>query len=69
MRHCLDIMYIEKNVCDNIIKTLLNILGKTKDGVKSRLDLVEMDIHEQLALEQKGKNTYLPPICLSLIHI
>ena len=45
MRHCLD---VEKNVCDSIIGTLLNIPDKTKNIVKTRLDLVEMCIHEQL---------------------
>jgi len=44
-------MHIEKNVCDSIIKTLLSIPDKTKDGVKGRLDLVEMGIREQLAPE------------------
>jgi len=39
-------MHIEKNVCDNIIGTLLNIPDKTKDEVKSRLDFVEMSICE-----------------------
>ena len=48
-------MHTEKNVCESIIGTLLNIPSKTKDGVKSRLHLVEMDIYEQLAPEQKGK--------------
>jgi len=42
-------MHVEKNVCDNIIDTLLNITGKTKDGVKARKDLVKMDIRKQLA--------------------
>jgi len=59
-------MHIEKNVCDIIIGTLLNIPGKTKYTVKSRLDLVEMRIHEQLAPEKMGQNTYLPPICHTL---
>ncbi|XP_062013912.1 uncharacterized protein LOC133730309 [Rosa rugosa] len=44
VRHCLDVMHIEKNVCDSLIGTLLNIPGKTKDGLKTRLDLVEMGI-------------------------
>jgi len=44
-------MHIEKNVCDSIIGTLLNIPGKTKDGVKSRLDMVEIGIHELLEPE------------------
>ena len=32
LRHNLDVMHIEKNVCDSIIGTLLNIEGKTKDN-------------------------------------
>ena len=40
-----------ENMCDSIIGTLINIPGKTKDGVKSRLDLIEIDIREQLAPE------------------
>ena len=37
----MNVMQVEKNVCDSLIGTLLNIKGKTKDGVKSRQDLVE----------------------------
>ncbi|XP_004309783.1 PREDICTED: uncharacterized protein LOC101296166 [Fragaria vesca subsp. vesca] len=33
---CLDVMHIEKNVCDSLLGTLLNILGKTKDGLNTR---------------------------------
>ncbi|XP_062008662.1 uncharacterized protein LOC133725417 [Rosa rugosa] len=44
VRHCLDVMHIEKNVCDSLIGTLLNIPGKTKDGLKTRLDLLELGI-------------------------
>ena len=32
VRHCIDVMHVEKNVCDSLIGTLLNIKGKTKDG-------------------------------------
>ena len=31
VRHCLDVMHIEKNVCDAVLGTLMNIPGKTKD--------------------------------------
>ena len=44
VRHQLDVMYIEKNVCESIYGTLLHIPRKTKDGLKSRNDLVEMGI-------------------------
>ena len=49
LRHNLDVMYIEKNVYDSIIGTLLNILGKTKDSLASRLDLVEIRVIPELA--------------------
>ena len=41
-------MHIQKNVCDSIIGTLLNIPGKTKNGVRVRKDLVEMSIRDEL---------------------
>ncbi|VVA38629.1 PREDICTED: transposon, partial [Prunus dulcis] len=42
VRHALDVMHIEKNVCDSIIGTLLEIPGKNKDGIAARLDLLNM---------------------------
>ena len=42
--HCTDVMHVEKNVCDSVIDTLLNIQGKTKDDLNTRQDLVEMGI-------------------------
>ncbi|KAL6337725.1 hypothetical protein AAG906_037319 [Vitis piasezkii] len=59
-------MHIEKNVCESIIGTLLNIPGKTKDGVKSRLDLLEMGLRPDLAPRFGLKRTYLPPACYTL---
>ncbi|XP_059632538.1 uncharacterized protein LOC132275143 [Cornus florida] len=61
VRHNLDVIHIEKNICESIIGTLLNIKGKSKDGLKSRRDLEEMgirgDLHPQ---DSKGKH-FLPP--------
>ncbi|CAK8541326.1 unnamed protein product [Lathyrus sativus] len=48
VRHCIDMMHVEKNVCDSLIGTLLNIQGKTKDGYNARLDLSLMGIREEL---------------------
>ena len=59
VRHCLDVMHVEKNVCDSLVGTLLNIKGKTKDGLKCCQDLVEMDIRQQLHPVSKGLRTYL----------
>ncbi|PNY02971.1 hypothetical protein L195_g026293 [Trifolium pratense] len=66
VRHCIDVMHVEKNVCDSVIGTLLNIPGKTKDTKNARLDMVELGIREQLAPQSTGKRTYLPPACHTL---
>jgi hypothetical protein len=42
LRHKLDVMHIEKNVMDNILGTILDIKGKTKDNHATRKDLQEM---------------------------
>ena len=59
-------MHIEKNVCESIYGTLLNIPGKTKDGVNARLDLQEMGLRKDLAPKQQGNRTFLPPACYTL---
>ena len=42
--HCLDVVYVDKNVCDNVIGILLNIQGKTKYGKNARLDMNKIGI-------------------------
>ena len=39
VRHCIDLMHVEKNVCESILGTLLKMKGK-KDGDGSWLDLL-----------------------------
>ena len=48
IRHNLDVMHIEKNVCDKILGTLLNISGKSKDHLNARFDLQDMGIRKVL---------------------
>ena len=48
MHHNFDIMHIEKNVCDNIVNTLLAVNGKTKDNIDSRYDLDALNIRKDL---------------------
>jgi hypothetical protein len=50
LRHNLDVMHIEKNICDNLLGTFLNIEGKLKDTVNSSLDLEDMGIRKHLHL-------------------
>ncbi|XP_056695640.1 uncharacterized protein [Spinacia oleracea] len=66
VRHCIDVMHVEKNVFDSLIGTLLNMPGKTKDGEKARNDMVKMGIRLELKPTKKGKRYYLPPVCYTL---
>jgi hypothetical protein len=61
LRHNLDMMHIEKNVCESIIGTLLDLDGKSKDGLNSRRDLQEMRIRNDLHPREQGNRFYLPP--------
>ncbi|XP_057803357.1 uncharacterized protein LOC131018659 [Salvia miltiorrhiza] len=54
IRHVLDVMHIEKNICDNILGTLLDINGKTKDNEKAREDLRDWGIREELHMKVRG---------------
>ncbi|KAL4585211.1 hypothetical protein LXL04_009827 [Taraxacum kok-saghyz] len=67
VRHCLDVMHIEKNVCDSLISLLLNIPNKSKDGFGVREDMVAMGIRPELApIRQEGRRAYLPPACYTM---
>ncbi|KAG8503618.1 hypothetical protein CXB51_001607 [Gossypium anomalum] len=67
LRRNLDVMHIEKNVSENIIGTILNVDGKSKDNLQSRLDLVDMgirrDLHPQVLLNGKYR---LPPLIFTM---
>lgn len=66
VRHIVDAMHTEKNFLEALLGTLLNIPGKTKDGINARLDHVAMGGPEELAPEIGAKRTYLPPTCYTL---
>lgn len=67
VRHCLDVMHIEKNICESLVGTLLNIPWKTKDGLNARLDYVEMGIREKLHPQEKSNGrVWLPAACYTL---
>jgi hypothetical protein len=60
IRHNLDVMHIEKNICENILGTLLDIPGKSKDSLNARLDLVKMDMHDKLQAKLVGDKYQVP---------
>ena len=53
LRHNLDVMHIEKNVCDNLLGTSLNDHQKTKDIDKARLDLKNIGIRKDLTFRME----------------
>lgn len=65
LKHNLDVMHIEKNVCENIFGTLTNIAGKTKDNI-NRLDLELLGIRKYMHLQKNGDKFVIPPACYSL---
>ncbi|XP_052158691.1 uncharacterized protein LOC127776375 [Oryza glaberrima] len=67
IRHAIDVMHLEKNVFDSTIGTLLDIPSKTKDGLKSCNELVDLAIQYDLhpVVLPNGK-TEIPPACYSL---
>ena len=62
LRHNLDVMHIEKNICDSIIGTLLNIEGKRKDTLKSRIGLTHLGIRQDLQVQDEGKPRDMAPV-------
>ncbi|XP_042972802.1 uncharacterized protein LOC122304609 [Carya illinoinensis] len=66
LRHNLDVMHIEKNICDNILGTLMNIARKTKDHVNARRDLSNLNIKKELHLIQDGQRVSMPHACYTL---
>lgn len=54
LRHNLDVMHIEKNFFDNIMYTVMNVKDKSKDTVKSRLDIAKFCSREELHVDDQG---------------
>ena len=61
LRHNLDVMHIEKNFCENIVNTVFDVPGKSKDTSNARLDVEELCAREELHLRtRENGNTYKP---------
>ncbi|XP_020245205.1 uncharacterized protein LOC109823335 [Asparagus officinalis] len=54
IRHNLDVMHIEKNICDNIVSTLLQDPNKSKDDLRARQDIAALNIQEDLQAQDVG---------------
>ena len=64
--HNLDVMHVEKNVCDSVMGTLLNTINKMKDIDKACLDLANMNLRKELHLQIQGNKLVKPIACYIL---
>ncbi|XP_042976304.1 uncharacterized protein LOC122307470 [Carya illinoinensis] len=60
LRHNLDVMHIEKNIAENVLFTLMNSSGKTKDNINSRRDLELLGYRKELHLRREGYHVTMP---------
>jgi hypothetical protein len=60
VRHNHDVMHIEKNICEHLMATILNIPGKTKDTIKSRLDLKDLGFKKELQFRETRDSCQMP---------
>jgi hypothetical protein len=65
VRHSIDVMHIEKNMCESLLGTLLNTDGKTRDHGQARANLKKMGIRVELWLDDSVKGTELPTSCIT----
>ena len=61
-------MHIEKNVCNNLVGTLLNIEGKTKDTTNAQLNLQDLKIRKDLHLIEVGNRLVKPHASYTLTN-
>ena len=59
LRHTIDVLHVEKNICESIVGTLLGIESKSKVGVNARKDLELMDIRADLHPQERSELFYL----------
>ncbi|RYE04240.1 MAG: DUF4218 domain-containing protein, partial [Rickettsiaceae bacterium] len=66
LKHNMDVMHIEKNVCENLLGTMLSLEKKNYDTEKSRFDLMDLKIKSSLHLRQQRNGWYKPPAAYTL---
>jgi hypothetical protein len=66
VHHSIDVMHAEKNVCESLLDTLLNTVGKTRDHRHARADLKKMGTRPELWLNDSVKGMKLSTSCITL---
>jgi hypothetical protein len=64
--HSIDVIHVENNVCESLLKTLLSTYEKTRDHGHARADLKKTRIKPELWLDDSVKGTKLPTSCITL---
>jgi hypothetical protein len=67
VHHSIDVMRVEKNVCESLFGTLLNTTEKTRDHRHAQANLKKMEIRPKLWLDDSVKATELPTSCITLL--
>ena len=60
LKHNLDVMHIEKNICDSLLGTLMGDPHKSKDTDNARRDLQNLGIRSELHLYEDGNKLMKP---------
>ncbi|KAL5582292.1 hypothetical protein UlMin_014734 [Ulmus minor] len=60
LKHNLDVMHIEKNICDSLLGTLMGDPHKSKDTDNARRDLQHLGIRSELHLYEDGNKLMKP---------
>ena len=53
LKHNMDVVNIEKNMCENLLGTMLSLEKKNNDMKKARFDLMDLKIKTSLHLRQQ----------------
>jgi len=60
-------MHVQKNVFESVIGTLMDMKGKTKNGLNSRMDMVQLGIKKELhPILQENVKYHLPTTSYNL---
>jgi hypothetical protein len=66
VHHSIDVMHVEKNVCEILLRTLPNTNGKTRDHGHAQADLKKIGIRPELWIDDSVKVMELPTSCITL---
>ena len=67
LKHNIDVMHVEKNVCDSLLSTILDN-DKSKDTTNARHDLKNMGVRKLLLIYEDANIRLLKPHALYVLN-